>query len=197
MRVGGGPQDEVVFAAGNYSWHPNVNRGGGCNSSAFDYTVGDCVVLTPQHFDAMMDWSQAVGVKLVYGLSAMYGACCVRYDDPRIIYGTGHCEGVNLNSSKTRKEKVPLGKCRPWDSNNTYEILKHAHAHPHPPFGFELGDKRPKVIGFDNDFGSGSDPVHNRTLSASVVETAKPFLHAFTYHQYGCGGGPDPDPGMR
>ena len=34
--------------------------------------------------------------------------------------------------------------------------------------------------------------MHNRTLSASVVETVKPFLHAFTYHQYGCGGGPNP-----
>jgi len=51
-------------------------------------------------------------------------------------------------------------------------------------------DKRPKVIGFDNDFGGAA---YNRTLSAGVLETAKPFLHAFTYHQYGCGGGPDPN----
>ena len=243
MRIGGGPQDEVVFAAGNYSWHPNVNQGGGCNASAFDYSIGDCVVLTPQHFSAMMDFSHVVGVKLVFGLSAMYGACCVRYDDTRIIYGTGHCAGVNLTGSCCRApsvnltgschrvpvsacshEKVPLGKCRPWDSSNTLEILKHAHAHPHPPFGFELGneldaagsdrtgpellsyfvklaamidevwsdtpkDMRPKVIGFDNDFGGAA---YNRSLSVAVLETAKPFLHAFTYHQYGCGGGPDP-----
>ena len=47
VRIGGGPQDSVVFAAGNYSWSDQVNKGGGCNASTFDYRVGDCVVLAP------------------------------------------------------------------------------------------------------------------------------------------------------
>ena len=62
IRVGGGPQDSVVFAAGNYSWSSSVNKGGGCNSSVFDYTMGDCVVL---------DFAEATGSKLVFGISAM------------------------------------------------------------------------------------------------------------------------------
>eukprot|EP01052_Picozoa_sp_SAG31_P076532 SAG31_NODE_35813_length_319_cov_1.168182_1_plen_47_part_01 len=37
IRVGGGPQDSVVFKAGNYSWSTQVNKGGGCNASVFDY----------------------------------------------------------------------------------------------------------------------------------------------------------------
>ena len=37
IRIGGGPQDSVVFAAGNYSWSSAVNKGGGCNASVFDY----------------------------------------------------------------------------------------------------------------------------------------------------------------
>ena len=71
IRVGGGPQDSVVFAAGNYSWSSSVNKGGGCNSSVFDYTMGDCVVLTPDHFDGMLDFAEATGSKLVFGISAM------------------------------------------------------------------------------------------------------------------------------
>ena len=54
MRIGGGPQDDVVFAAGNHSWSPEVNKGAGCNASTYDYNSGTCVVLTPQHFDAMV-----------------------------------------------------------------------------------------------------------------------------------------------
>ena len=35
-------------------WRSQVNKGGGCNASVFDYRIGDCVVLTPTHFNAMM-----------------------------------------------------------------------------------------------------------------------------------------------
>ena len=45
------------------------------------------------------DFCAEVGCKLVYGLSAMYGACCVRYDDERTMYGTGHCEGCGAQPS--------------------------------------------------------------------------------------------------
>lgn len=79
LRIGGGPQDSVVFQAGNYSWSTQVNKGGGCNASVFDYRIGNCVVLTPSHLDAMLDFCHDVGCKLVYGLSAMYGTCCIRY----------------------------------------------------------------------------------------------------------------------
>ena len=51
------------------------------------------------------DFCAEVGCKLVYGLSAMYGACCVRYDDERTMYGTGHCEGCGapaLNRAAAR-----------------------------------------------------------------------------------------------
>ena len=46
------------------------------------------------------DFCADVGCKLVYGLSAMYGACCVRYDDERTMYGTGHCEGCGAQPSQ-------------------------------------------------------------------------------------------------
>lgn len=121
IRVGGGPQDSVVFAAGNYSWSKQVNKGGGCNASVFDYRVGDCVVLTPAHFDALLDFGVATGSKIVFGISAMYGTCCVRYDDQRTMYGTGHCEGVDLRTCDWHPQNrhcVVVGnkKCRPWDS---------------------------------------------------------------------------------
>ena len=47
------------------------------------------------------DFCAEVGCKLVYGLSAMYGACCVRYDDERTMYGTGHCEGCGVPEPST------------------------------------------------------------------------------------------------
>ena len=68
IRIGGGPQDSVVFKAGNYSWSPQVNKGGGCNASVFDYRIGGCVVLTPEHFDAILDFGEATGSKLVFGV---------------------------------------------------------------------------------------------------------------------------------
>jgi hypothetical protein len=147
IRIGGGPQDSVVFAAGNYSWSDQVNKGGGCNASVFDYRIGDCVVLTPAHFDAMLDFGEVTGSKIVYGLSGMYGTCCVRYDDSRTMYGTGHCQGVDLSTCPWNDRHCTGAtgnrKCRPWDSSNAREILKHSYARhkagKRGPFGFELG----------------------------------------------------------
>ena len=80
----------------------------------------------------------------------MYGTCCVRYDDERTMYGTGHCEDVNLTTCDWHPENRHCDasgnkKCRPWDSSNAREILKHAHkrnlAGKFGPFGFELGNE--------------------------------------------------------
>ena len=67
-------------------------------------------MLTPTRFDAMLDFCDDVGCKLVFGISAMYGSCCVRYDDQRVMYGTGHCEGVRARraaqSTRVRKARA-------------------------------------------------------------------------------------------
>jgi hypothetical protein len=149
IRVGGGPQDSVVFSSGNYSWSQKyANKGGGCNASVFDYRIGDCVVLTPAHYDAMLDFcaDPAVGCKLVYGISAMYGTCCVRYDDPRTAYTTGFCGDANLETCPWDADRSACKlngtkACRPWDPSNARELLRHTHARPKAswPFGFELG----------------------------------------------------------
>jgi hypothetical protein len=149
IRVGGGPQDAVVFSSGNYSWSQKyANKGGGCNASVFDYRIGDCVVLTPQHYDAMLDFcaDPAVGCKLVFGLSAMYGTCCIRYDDSRTAYVTGFCGDANLETCAWDDRSCNAKgtkDCRPWDPSNAREILRHTHARPksHWPFGFELGNE--------------------------------------------------------
>jgi len=149
IRVGGGPQDSVVFSSGNYSWSQKyANKGGGCNASVFDYRIGDCVVLTPAHYDAMLDFcaDPAVGCKLVYGISAMYGTCCVRYDDPRTAYTTGFCGDANLETCPWDADRSACKlngtkACRPWDPSNARELLRHTHARPKAswPLGFELG----------------------------------------------------------
>lgn len=98
----------------------------------------------------------------------MYGACCVRYDDERTMYGTGHCGGVNLTTCdwhpQNRKCNASVGnkKCRPWDSSNAREILKHVHkrnlAGKAGLFGFELGNELAVRT------RSTQDAVHERTL---------------------------------
>jgi pectin methylesterase-like acyl-CoA thioesterase len=159
IRIGGGPQDSVVFTGdANASFSKMVNKGHGCNASTFDYNSGNCVVLTPEHFDAMLDMCEATGCKLVFGLSGMYGACCAsdaglacpfasmtcKGDGPgccpenellRTMYGTGHCGDADVSTNATA--------CQPWDSSNTLAILKHVHARPktHWPYGFELGNE--------------------------------------------------------
>ena len=136
IRIGGGPQDSVVFAAGNYSWSSAVNKGGGCNASVFDYRIGDCVVLTPQRLDALLDFCTAVGCKLVYGLSAMYGSCCVRQDDQRFMYGTGHCEGVDLRTCAWNDRScIAPGEhhCRKW-SSSPYSTTPHCRKWSSSPY---------------------------------------------------------------
>jgi hypothetical protein len=179
IRIGGGPQDSVVFAAGNYSWSSQVNKGGGCNASVFDYRMGDCVVLTPNRFEGMLDFCEAVGCKLVFGLSGMYGTCCIRYDDERVMYGTGHCEGINLStcawdSSRSTCKATGNRKCRPWDSSNAREILKHAHARQKAGktglLGFELG----------NELAAGGNSVSSDRTPTDMLANFKELADMIT-----------------
>ena len=49
-----------------------------------------------------------------------------------------------------------------------------------------------KIIGPDNDFDWGATGAHKGNLStAQILSGLAPFLHAFTYHQYGGGGETD------
>ena len=80
--------------------------------------------LQPDHLDSMLDFCDAVGCKLVYGLSGMYGTCCVRYDDDRIAYGTGHCGATDLTTCDWNDRGCNTSgtkQCRPWDPSNTRE----------------------------------------------------------------------------
>ena len=52
--------------------------------------------------------------------------------------------------------------------------------------------ERPKIIGPDNDFDWRATGAHKGSLStAQILSGLAPFLHAFTYHQYGGGGETD------
>lgn len=143
--------------------------------------MGDCVVLTPSHFDAMVrllsttaygpdtpcqvDFCADVGCKLVYGLSAMYGSCCVRDNDPRVMYGTGHCDDVDLRTcawDERHCTTTGTHTCRRWDPSNAREILQHAHARGKGrwPFGFELG----------NELAAGAHSVSSDRSPAEMLE---------------------------